>query len=265
MNKKGLSFFGFSSISDFNSSPVSLASFFIEEEGCFGKHTDGQKWLDKLATSKKKETIKIKLFNQEDKEYSYFHLKVSKIDFSREYLLLFHNITEMEGEKKRIVRRAERDALTGIYNRVKLNELFPTLFYNANRYDQNFSIILFDIDHFKRINDTYGHNIGDSVLVELTHTVKNLLREEDIFVRWGGEEFIIILPIVSLPNAFTLASRLRKNIEEHPFLHVGEVTCSFGVTNFTAGDTQMILFERVDEALYAAKSDGRNRVVMTKP
>jgi len=260
INKKGLSFFGSSSVPHFNASYFSVGSLFIEEEGCLGKHSLGKNWLQKIENNRD-DNIKVKLLNQEDKEYYYFHIKVTKISYSNEYLLLFHNITKIVGEKNKIVKIAEHDALTGIYNRVKLNTLFPDFIYSANRYDKDFSVILFDIDHFKRINDTYGHNVGDSVLVELTHTAKNLLRDSDIFVRWGGEEFIIVLQITSLDDAFKLASRLRENLEEHPFLNVGRVTCSFGVTEFRDGDTQMILLERADEALYKAKSNGRNQVV----
>jgi len=260
INKKGLSFFGSSTIADFNASYFSVGSLFIEEEGCLGKHSLGKNWLKKIENNKD-DNIKVKLLNQEDKEYYYFHIKVSKIAFSTEYLLLFHNITKIVGETNKVIKLAEHDALTGIYNRVKLNTLFPDFIYNANRYDKDFSVILFDIDHFKRINDTYGHNVGDSVLIELTYMIKNLLRDNDIFVRWGGEEFVVVLQVASLLDASKLASRLRKNLEEHPFLHVGKVTCSFGVTEFRDGDTQMLLLERADEALYEAKDNGRNQVV----
>ena len=260
INKKGLSFFGSSTITDFNASYFSVGSLFIEEDGCLGKHSLGKNWLQKIENNKD-DSIKVKLLNQEDKEFYYFHIKVSKIAFSTEYLLLFHNITKIVGETNKVIKLAEHDALTGIYNRVKLNTLFPDFIYNANRYDKDFSVILFDIDHFKNINDTYGHNVGDSVLIELTYMIKNLLRDNDIFVRWGGEEFIVVLQVASISDASKLASRLRKNLEEHPFLHVGRVTCSFGVTEFRDGDTQMILLERADEALYEAKDNGRNRVV----
>jgi len=260
INKKGLSFFGSSTITDFNASYFSVGSLFIEEEGCLGKHSLGKNWLQKIENNKD-DSIKVKLLNQEDKEFYYFHIKVSKIAFSSEYLLLFHNITKIVGETNKVIKLAEHDALTGIYNRVKLNTLFPDFIYNANRYDKDFAVILFDIDHFKNINDTYGHNVGDSVLIELTYMIKNLLRDNDIFVRWGGEEFIVVLQVASISDASKLASRLRRNLEEHPFLHVGRVTCSFGVTEFRDGDTQMILLERADEALYEAKDNGRNRVV----
>jgi len=262
INKKGLSFFGTESVKSFNASHYSVGSLFLEEDGCLGKHSLGKNWLKKIANSRD-ETIKVKLLSQENQEHYYFHIKVTRITGSNQYLVLFHNITKIEGEKKKIIKLAEHDALTGIYNRVKLNALFPHFIFAANKFSQQkFSIILFDIDHFKAINDTYGHNVGDSVLTELTYTVKNALREEDVFVRWGGEEFVVLLKTPSsIEDAYRLASRLRAHIEEHPFLHVGQVTCSFGVTQFRAGDTQIIILERVDEALYEAKENGRNQVV----
>jgi len=261
INKKGLSFFGSESVSAFNASHFSVASLFIEEYGCEGKHSNGKNWLQKIENSND-DTLKVKILSQENKEYYYFHIKVTKIPNSNQYLLLFHNITRIEGEKNRIKKLAEHDALTGIYNRVKLNALFSDFIYEANRYPQKeFSIIFFDIDHFKKINDTYGHNVGDEVLKELTYAVSKLLRKEDVFVRWGGEEFIIVLQMTTLKEALFLAGRLRKSIEDRSFLHVTNVTCSFGVTEFRNGDTQMILLERVDEALYEAKENGRNQVV----
>ena len=262
INKKGLTFFGTDSVEIFNATYHCVGTLFVEEEGCLGKHSHGKNWLKKIANSRD-ETIKVKLLNRENQEYYYFHIKVTKISGTNEYLVLFHNITKIEGEKKKIIKLAEHDALTGIYNRVKLNALFPQFIFAANKFSQKkFSIILFDIDHFKAINDTYGHNVGDSVLIELTYTVKKILREEDIFVRWGGEEFVVLLKTPSsIEDAYRLASRLRAHIEDHPFLHVGQVTCSFGVTQFKAGDTQIILLERVDEALYDAKEGGRNQVM----
>ncbi len=260
MNKRGLTFFGVSSVENFNNSYPSISYLFIEEMGCLGKHTLGRDWLKNIDI-KKNDTFKVKLLNREDKEFYYFDIKISKIPFSNEFLIIFNDITTIINEKNRAERDAVQDALTGIYNRVKLNKILPDFIFGANKYDKYFSVILFDIDHFKNVNDTYGHSVGDSVLKELTHTIKNSLRDSDMFVRWGGEEFLILLYITHLDDALKLASRLRKSVEERPFLHVGNITCSFGVTEFRAGDTDTILLNRVDEALYEAKNSGRNRVV----
>ena len=181
---------------------------------------------------------------------------------SKEYLLTFNDITKLEQDKTNIKKLAEFDPLTQIYNRVKLNEMFQGIFFNAKKYNTIVTIILFDIDHFKHINDNYGHNVGDKVLRELSSLVRGLLREEDIFARWGGEEFVIVLEETSLKETEKLASRLRAEIEKFHFDVVEDITCSFGVTQFTQRDTESIFFERVDKALYEAKERGRNRVIV---
>ena len=180
---------------------------------------------------------------------------------SKEYLLTFNDITKLERDKNNIQKLAELDPLTQIYNRVKLNEMFSSIFFNAKKYNTIVTMILFDIDHFKQINDNYGHNVGDKVLKELSSLVRGLLRDDDIFARWGGEEFVVVLEGISLQEMTKLASRLREEIDKFPFDVVEHITCSFGVTQFNQSDTESLFFERVDEALYEAKESGRNRVV----
>ncbi|HHB93939.1 MAG TPA: GGDEF domain-containing protein, partial [Campylobacterales bacterium] len=136
-----------------------------------------------------------------------------------------------------------------------------------DRFNETFSIILFDIDHFKLINDTQGHNIGDRVLIELTSTVKQKLKELKIrnttlFSRWGGEEFVILVQFRKKEEAGKMANIIRKDISEYPFIKAIRVTCSFGVTEVKSKDTQVDIFHRVDEALYEAKEKGRNQVVI---
>ena len=120
---------------------------------------------------------------------------------------------------------------------------------------------MFDIDHFKRINDTYGHDIGDDVLVNLSELVKTCIRETDIFARWGGEEFMLLLPHTTMLNASKLAERIRAIIEKNNFPTVGTITSSFGVTQYVNTDTAETFTKRVDRALYKAKETGRNRVI----
>ena len=165
-------------------------------------------------------------------------------------------------EKQAIKKLAEYDPLTKIYNRVKINDVFIDVFYDATRYNNEFSVILLDIDFFKSINDTYGHNVGDKVLVELARLINMKLRENDTFARWGGEEFLIISEKTTVKTVQQLAARLRLEIERFSFDTVQHITCSFGVTQFKAGDTQQRLLERVDIALYEAKENGRNQVVV---
>jgi len=261
INKAGLDVFGFETLNSFLVSKPVLLDYFIAEEGCLDKYTYGKKWIEKVEQTKKK-SVKVKIFSKEDTLEYYYKIKISKLKGSKEYILTFTDISDIEREKSTLQESAELDPLTKIYNRVKLNEMFQSIFFNANKYNLKLSIILFDIDHFKSINDTYGHNVGDKVLVELSRLSKSLLRSHDIIARWGGEEFMIVLNETSQEEAKVLGDRLRLSIDKYHFEVVEHVTCSFGVTEFSAGDTPAQFLERVDEALYEAKENGRNRVVL---
>ena len=131
----------------------------------------------------------------------------------------------------------------------------------AKRYGTPLTLIIFDIDHFKRINDTYGHQTGDQVLLKLAMLVSSNLRDTDIFARWGGEEFTVLAANCETHCPLSLGEKLRKLIEEYDFSDVGKVTCSFGATEFIPGDDQESFVKRADNNLYLAKASGRNRVV----
>ncbi len=154
---------------------------------------------------------------------------------------------------------ASTDSLTGAYNRFKFTELFTVELQRALRYGGGFVLIMLDIDHFKRINDGFGHSAGDLVLKELTQLVRDLTRSTDVMTRWGGEEFMILAPDGCAAGA-ALAEKLRGAIEGHRFPGVPKVTASFGVSEYMSGDTLESLCARVDKALYRAKNEGRNRV-----
>lgn len=173
---------------------------------------------------------------------------------------LLDTISELISEKDRL---AETDPLTQIYNRLKFEKLFDLEIRRAQRYKTALALIMFDADHFKRINDTYGHQTGDYVLVELARIVNESIRDVDLFARWGGEEFMVLAPGIALAEAMDLAERLRAAIEGFPFREVGKVTCSFGATALKEGDDMAALSKRADEALYRAKERGRNRVETT--
>jgi diguanylate cyclase (GGDEF)-like protein len=130
----------------------------------------------------------------------------------------------------------------------------------AKRYSHSLSMIMFDIDHFKKVNDTYGHTVGDYVLQTLTEIVKESLRETDYLVRWGGEEFIIIAPETDIEKAEVLAERIRKGTEKYIFDQAGAITISLGVAQLKKDDTEDTFIKRVDDAMYLAKQNGRNRV-----
>ncbi len=156
---------------------------------------------------------------------------------------------------------ATTDQLTGLYNRHKINDAYEQELIRTKRFKKSFSLILLDIDFFKEINDTHGHNVGDNVLKEISTRLKLDIREADILGRWGGEEFIILCPETEREGAVNIAEKLRHAIASLPFSSIDKVTASFGVVTFRKGDNAETLLLRVDKALYQAKDAGRNCVI----
>ena len=152
------------------------------------------------------------------------------------------------------------DALTGIYNRrYFLDQLRGELARHA-RSGHGLGLIMLDIDHFKRVNDSLGHDVGDQVLKELCRRLATRLRSTDTFCRLGGEEFVVICPEADREQTLHLAEDLRRRVEDSPFPQAGPVTISLGVSSAQADDDGESLLQRADHALYAAKESGRNRV-----
>ena len=154
------------------------------------------------------------------------------------------------------------DSLTGIANRHQIDFWLENKIMNGKENKESFSIIFFDIDHFKQINDTYGHKIGDSVLKELAALIVKNLSAKDLFGRWGGEEFIVITNAKE-KDAYTLAEQLRQQVSEHDFKDAGKLTASFGVTVSRVSDTIDSILNRADKGLYQSKEAGRNQVNQT--
>jgi diguanylate cyclase (GGDEF)-like protein len=157
-------------------------------------------------------------------------------------------------------RLAITDELTGLYNRTKLDEFLQNELNRSQRFGHSFGMVVLDIDHFKSINDSYGHQVGDEILVAMARMIKEHLRTTDEAIRWGGEEFIIIYLETNHDEVMKLAEELRQKIETHRFKTVGNVTASFGVTLYKKGDTIASIIRRADKALYMAKESGRNCV-----
>ena len=157
---------------------------------------------------------------------------------------------------------ATTDSLTGIWNRRHLETVIQAAIERSGRYDEPLSLILCDLDGFKSINDRHGHPVGDQVLIEFCRRIGQTLRRSDGFGRWGGEEFVILLPHSDLQAAAALAEQLRQRVAATPFPGAGTVTASFGVAQRQAGESEEAWFQRIDQHLYAAKEAGRNRVVV---
>lgn len=183
------------------------------------------------------------------------------IDGRRLMLCIVHDVTEQKRLRKELEQAASRDHLTGLWNRRQFLHLLDNARAQKRRYDVDYSLMLLDADHFKSVNDRYGHDAGDEVLVLLARALEARVRETDTVCRWGGEEFIVLLPQTDLENAALLAESLRRSVEQIRVPHLPPVTVSIGVAQHCASETGDSLIKRADEALYQAKAAGRNRVV----
>lgn len=173
------------------------------------------------------------------------------------------DISEQVAEEERLRELSDSDALTGLANRRKLLKRLDEEISLSNRHATPLALMMIDLDHFKAINDTWGHMQGDAVLRELAGCCQGLLREEDLLARLGGEEFALLLPLTSRHSASQLAERLRRVVADHHFdgLGPGRITVSIGITEHRVGDARETLLQRADTSLYRAKHLGRNRVV----
>jgi len=187
--------------------------------------------------------------------YLIFILTVTEI-----VLLLKFNFSEVF---KKLEIRANFDALTGTLNRGALKDIYDNI--SKDKFFYPLSLIILDLDDFKHINDTYGHNVGDIVLKRVALEIKKHLRRSDILARWGGEEFVIILPHTDLEGARIVAEKLRKSLEEAKILEGEKITASFGVTEILPEEPLEKAVLRADKALYRAKELGKNRVEVNPP
>lgn len=167
---------------------------------------------------------------------------------------------ELKKSNKELKKLSETDTLTKTYNRVKIDRVLEKEIQRAKRFNRKFGIIIIDIDDFKKVNDTYGHQTGDLILIDFAKILKNNIRNVDTLGRWGGEEFFIICPETDLKGTLKLANNLRKKIENHAFPEVVSLTASLGVGCFEDEKSIKNLIKRTDNALYKAKEEGKNRV-----
>jgi diguanylate cyclase (GGDEF)-like protein len=212
----------------------------------------------------RKETVGYLVSTQEEK--SFWDIRkdgiVSLILTTSILIVLVLLALNVISTKSKLRLMAIYDNLTGIYNRHMFLEVFEKELANQSRYDRDLSLIMFDIDHFKQINDAHGHGVGDQVLKALAVLVRENLRKSDTFARWGGEEFLILLTETDRESARRVAESLRSRIESHRFNRTQGITCSFGVTEVREGESNTnTIIDRTDQLLYHAKGEGRNRVI----
>jgi len=175
-----------------------------------------------------------------------------------EFSAVYHDITN----EKLLEELYITDPLTKLYNRAHFDEVVNFIVKHQRKADTDFVLVITDIDHFKSINDTYGHQVGDEALISVANTLKDSLREDDLIARWGGEEFVIMLKNVTIDEAKIIIEKVRASVEKNKINDTISVTASFGITKYILGEDIKKTFKRVDDALYEAKKSGRNRAIL---
>jgi diguanylate cyclase (GGDEF)-like protein len=199
---------------------------------------------------------------QLQKAYDELDIRVRErtFDLAEANKLLMAEIAERKRTEEKLQHYSERDHLTMLYNRRKFFELLETEVSKAKRYARPLTIIMLDIDYFKKVNDNYGHNIGDMVLKTTANIVGDIIRKDDIFARYGGEEFMLLSPETGLEEAIVMVERIRVAVETHSYTAGVRITISAGVAEWSGEETELAFIKKADEMLYMAKNTGRNRV-----
>ena len=247
------------SFDNFNPDKHCIVNFIVNEENKqrFSSLNDLKLFL--LENKNKDIVLRILIPDGSEKNIHFYNLFFKIYPQIERIIMIFTDITNIEKERSLLKAQATTDALTNIANRLYFDLYLDNQIISAKREENPFSLIMFDIDDFKLVNDTYGHPIGDQVLIELVEVVKHNIRKNDFLARWGGEEFMI-LSRSNLKDSDILAHKILKKIETHKFETVGRITCSFGISSFKKGSTRDSILTDVDKALYKAKSDGKNCV-----
>lgn len=263
-NRVFLHFFQVKNSDEFNSRHNSISDVFMEYESFYSQHilNDDTHWLDHLSNDKKSNDYKVLIMDINTFEPKAFQIHVTALKNLDKFLVTLVDITEITMKSKQFEIKATYDNLTKIYNRSKFNELIEIEYKKAQDYQEPLCFAMLDIDHFKMVNDVYGHMVGDETLITFASTINKLIRDEDIFARWGGEEFTLLLPSTDITEAHLIVEELREAIENVTFKLVGQKTCSIGLTQFNENDTIKDVIIRADDALYKAKESGRNKVCL---
>jgi diguanylate cyclase (GGDEF)-like protein len=214
-------------------------------------------WVEYLVLNKSQENkVKLNLYG----EIRYFSISASVISEELgHFAVIMSEITQQENYKRELEYLSTTDALTRIGNRRYFQMKLQEEIARSKRYKTPLSMILFDIDYFKQVNDQFGHDVGDQVLAEYADIIHDLLRENDVFCRIGGEEFVIISPHTALEDARVVAEKVRHVVKESK--KIVPITMSFGVVEYTMTESLESMFKRADQMLYKAKELGRDRVV----
>jgi len=259
-NQKFFDFFGYENLDDFTKEYHCISNLFINDDTFFhtGKMLPKEEhWIRSLLNLPGRERI-VSMLNKYKKAHA-FSVSINSYD-PQAYVINFSDISDTMFEKLQLKEKAIKDQLTNAYNRTFFDSSVHSMIANNEKQNGKTGIILFDIDHFKDVNDNYGHAMGDEVLKTLVEIVERFTRKEDKLIRWGGEEFVVVMYAKSVEDITRQAEHLRFVIQNHKFDSLPTITCSFGVALHEHDDNIDESIKRADEKLYEAKRGGRNQV-----
>jgi diguanylate cyclase (GGDEF)-like protein len=256
-NQAMFDFFGFDDLSDYLNHQGCICDRFVTNDGFFhlGKVPLGINWINEIKSLPGEKRIVAML----DHDFMSHAFSVSVNEFEEgSFIVSFTDISNTMIEHSKLKRKATHDKLTGALNR----EFFDNNIYSIIKDAQpkKLGFVICDIDHFKDVNDTYGHNRGDTVLKDFTTIIRDSIRDTDYLIRWGGEEFIVLMRVNSIDSLQKATEHIRQSIENYHFEKVDSITASFGITLYIQNEEILDTLERIDKALYKAKDNGRNQV-----
>jgi len=261
VNKSFLDFFNIADIEGFIKKYQKLEETFIAHKD-FYSQGDSTNWIEDIQKLPQYKKV-VSIVDPKTIEPKAFTIQINPLDAQEKYYVItLTDITKIKLESQKHYYNATHDSLTSLHNRAYFLDNLNMILSEAGRYGTENSIILFDIDHFKLFNDSYGHLKGDEVLKAVAKVTAANIRKSDVIARWGGEEFIVLLPNTSIATAELVAENLRKQIESIDISGIDKnITSSFGVSEYQNGDDHDSLVKRADDALYEAKDGGRNCVI----
>lgn len=258
-NKKFFHFLGFENLDEYKINHKCISDLFIQNEKFFDLSlvNESENWVNVIQTlSYRKRVVAIKGVTGTTHAFS---VTINKFEDAI-YIVSFTDISETMLENIQLEEKTLRDKLTNAYNREFFENNYKRLIATYKDEDMFFALAMLDIDDFKKINDNFGHNIGDQILINLVSKIGKTSRSDDVLIRWGGEEFIILLKVSSKEALEIVLEKLRETIENSKFKNLPKITCSFGGTLYENDENIIETIKRADMALYSAKESGKNRV-----
>ena len=259
-NRFFLDFFDCKNLKEFQKRHSCLAQTFIEEELYFhlGKIVDNNSWIENILRLKSEKRI-VSILHPNTSLTKVFNVSIVELE-DEQYLISLTDISDTILKQIQLENKSTHDKLTGAYNREYFETHYKLIINEYIKEDNLVFLSILDIDFFKKVNDTYGHDVGDKVLKQFVNVIQKSSRKDDLLIRWGGEEFLLLTKVKSIDNAKKVLENIRNAISQASFEGIKHITCSIGATNYKENENIEESFKRADDALYEAKNNGRNQV-----